>query len=61
MMRCLRYVPYVIILVWILILVFYKPKEKTFSGSGVTITLDSSFTEEEVVYSPFCLISIRNL
>ncbi len=44
-----------------LILVGCKSNEKTFSGAGVSITLNSSFVEKEVIQAPFYLESKDHL
>ncbi len=44
-----------------LMLVGCQSNEKTFSGAGVTITLDKSFVEKEVIQAPFYLESRNHL
>lgn len=40
-----------------LILVSCGPSEKTFTGVGITVTLDDSFIEKDVIQAPFYLES----
>lgn len=40
---------------------FFAPEEKEFSGAGITIMLDESFTQEETVIVPFYLESFNHI
>lgn len=39
----------------------FGPKDKEFSGSGITITLNDEFTETETVIAPLYLTSLNNI
>lgn len=39
----------------------FGPEEKEFSGSGITITLNDSFTETETVIAPLYLTSLNHI